>query len=182
MIKKQLGIWKKCVIPPRRCAALDMCTDILRGMKIIATIPMAAPVVTVARTTIIPAWGISRSIAMVMAAAIRMSMQQSIMMTAAVAMTMLLTRSMSIITASMESMMMMSVAVGTSTIMSMKSMMTMNAVVVTSIIMSMKSMSTMSVAVGTSTIMSIMCPVIPMTANVKFAILTRSTAMFVAKA
>lgn len=143
-----------------------MCTDILRGMKIIATIPKAVPVVTVARTTIIAAWGISRSIAMVMAAAIRMSMQQSIMMTAAVAMTMLLTRSMSIITASMESMMMMSVAVGTSTITSMKSMMTMSVAVDTSI--------------TTST--HIMCRGIPMTANVKFAILTRSTAMFVAKA
>ena len=139
-----------------------MCTDILRGMKIIATIPKAVPVVTVARTTIIAAWGISRSIAMVMAAAIRMSMQQSIMMTAAVAMTMLLTRSMSIITASMESMMMMSVAVGTS----------------------MKSMMTMSVAVDTSITTSthIMCRGILMTANVSFAILTRSTAMFVAKA
>ena len=126
-------------------------------MKIIVTIPKAAPVVTVARTIIIPAWGISRSIAMVMAAAIRMSMQQSIMMTAAVAMTMLLTRSM----------------------------MTMSVAAVTSIIiMSMKSMMTMSVAVGMSIIMSthIMFRGIPMTANVKFAILTRSTAMFVAKA
>ena len=161
-----------------RCAALDMCTDILRGMKIIATIPKAVPVVTVARTTIIAAWGISRSIAMVMAAAIRMSMQQSIMMTAAVAMTMLLTRSMSIITASMESMMMMSVAVGTSTITSMKSMSTMNAAVV----MSMKSMSTMSVAVVTSIIMSIMCPVTLRTVSVSFAILTKSIVMFVVKA
>ena len=53
-----------------------------------------------------------------------------------------------------------------------------------SVIMSMKSMSTMRVAVGTSIIMSthIMFRGIPMTANVKFAILTRSTAMFVAKA
>ena len=134
-----------------------MCTDILRGMKIIATIPKAVPVVTVARTTIIAAWGISRSIAMVMAAAIRMSMQQSIMMTAAVAMTTL----------------------------RMKSMMTMNAAAVTSIIiMSMKSMMTMNAVVVTSIIMSthIMFRGIPMTANVKFAILTRSTAMFVAKA
>ena len=122
-----------------------MCTDILRGMKIIATIPKAVPVVTVARTTIIAAWGISRSIAMVMAAAIRMSMPQSITMTAAVAMTMVLT---------------------------------------SIIIMSMKSMSTMRVATGTSITTSthVMCRVIPMTANVKFAILTRSTAMFVAKA
>ena len=152
-----------CGTPLKRCAALDMCTAILRVLRIIATIPKAVPVVTVARTTIIAAWGISRSIAMVMAAAIRMSMLQSIMMTAAVAMTMLLTRS---------------------TITSMKSMMTMNAAVGTSIIMSMKSMSTTTVAVGTSTITSthIMCRGIPMTANVKFAILTRSTAMFVAKA
>ena len=122
-----------------------MCTDILRGMKIIATIPKAAPVVTVARTTIIAAWGISRSIAMVMAAAIRMSMPQSITMTAAVAMTMVLT---------------------------------------SIIIMSMKSMMTMSVAVGMSIITSthIMCRGILMTANASFAILTRSTAMFVAKA
>ena len=143
-----------------------MCTDILRGMKIIVTIPKAAPVVTVARTIIIPAWGISRSIAMVMAAAIRMSMQQSIMMNAAVAMTTLYKRSMSIIT------------------MSTMSMMTMNAAAGTSIIMSMKSMSTMSVAAVMSIIMSthIMFRGIPMTANVKFAILTRSTAMFVAKA
>ena len=121
-------------------------------MKIIATIPKAVPVVTVARTTIIAAWGISQSIAMVMAAAIRMSMQQSIMMTAAVAMTTLYKRSMSIITMSTMIMMTMSVAAGTSIIMS--------------IIMSTH----------------IMFRGIPMTANVKFAILTRSTAMFVAKA
>ena len=135
-------------------------------MKIIATIPKAVPVVTVARTTTIAAWGIAQSIAMVMAAAIRMSMQQSIMMNAAVAMTTLHTRSMSIITTRMESMRMMSVAVGTSTITSMKSMMT------------------MSVAVGMSIITSthVMCRGILMTANASFAILTRSTAMFVAKA
>ena len=90
-----------------------MCTAILRVLRIIATIPKAAPVVTVARTIIIAAWGISRSIAMVMAAVIRMSMQQSIMMTAAVAMTMLLTRS---TITSMKSMMTMSVAVGMSII------------------------------------------------------------------
>ena len=138
-----------------------MCTDILRGMKIIATIPKAVPVVTVARTTIIAAWGISRSIAMVMAAAIRMSMQQSIMMNAAVAMSIMLRAQLGTLR-----MRMMTVAVGTS------------------IIMSMKSMSTMSVAVGMSTIMSthIMFRGIPMTANVKFAILTRSIATFVAKA
>ena len=149
-------------------------------MKIIATIPKAVPVVTVARTTIIAAWGISRSIAMVMAAAIRMSMQQSIMMNAAVAMSIMLRAQLgtlrmrmmtvavdtSIITASMESMMMMSVAVGTSTITSMKSMMTMSVAVDTSI--------------TTST--HIMCRVILMTANVSFVILTRSTATCVAKA
>ena len=156
-----------------------MCTAILRGMKIIATIPKAAPVVTVARTTIIAAWGISQSIAMVMAAAIRMSMQQSIMMNAAVAMSIMLRAQLGTLR-----MRMMTVAVDTSTIITgMRSMMTMNAAAVTSIITTrMKSTSTMSVAVGTSTIMSIMCPVILMTANVKFAILTRSTAMFVAKA
>ena len=157
-----------------------MCTAILRGMKIIATIPKAAPAVTVARTTIIAAWGISRSTAMVMAAAIRMSMPQSIMMTAAVAMSIMLRAQLgtlrmrmmtvavdtSIIITGMRSMSTTTVAVGTSIIMSMKSIMTMNAVVVTSIIMSTH----------------IMFRGIPMTANVKFAILTRSTAMFVAKA
>lgn len=139
-----------------------MCTAILRGMKIIATIPKAAPVVTVARTTIIPAWGISQSIAMVMAAAIRMSMQQSIMMNAAVAMSIMLRAQLGTLR-----MRMMTVAVDTSII-----------------ITGMRSMSTTTVAVGTSTITSthIMCRGIPMTANVKFAILTRSTAMFVAKA
>ena len=158
-----------------------MCTDILRGMKIIATIPKAVPVVTVARTTIIAAWGISRSIAMVMAAAIRMSMQQSIMMTAAVAMSIMLRAQLGTLR-----MRMMTVAVDTSIIITgMRSMSTTTVAAGTSIITtSMKSMSTMSVAVGTSIIMSthIMCRGIPMTANVKFAILTRSTAMFVAKA
>ena len=156
-----------------------MCTDILRGMKIIATIPKAVPVVTVARTTIIAAWGISRSIAMVMAAAIRMSMQQSIMMNAAVAMSIMLRAQLGTLR-----MRMMTVAVDTSTITSMKSMMTMNAAVGTSTITSMKSMMTMSVAVDTSITTSthIMCRGIPMTANVKFAILTRSIATFVAKA
>lgn len=139
-----------------------MCTAILRGMKIIATIPKAVPVVTVARTTIIAAWGISRSIAMVMAAAIRMSMQQSIMMTAAVAMSIMLRAQLGTLR-----MRMMTVAVDTSII-----------------ITGMRSMSTTTVAAGMSTITSthIMCRGIPMTANVKFAILTRSTAMFVAKA
>ena len=139
-----------------------MCTAILRGMKIIATIPKAVPVVTVARTTIIAAWGISRSIAMVMAAAIRMSMQQSIMMTAAVAMSIMLRAQLGTLR-----MRMMTVAVDTSII-----------------ITGMRSMMTMSVAAVMSIIMSthIMFRGIPMTANVKFAILTRSTAMFVAKA
>ena len=158
-----------------------MCTAILRGMKIIATIPKAAPAVTVARTTIIPAWGISQSIAMVMAAAIRMSMQQSIMMNAAVAMSIMLRAQLGTLR-----MRMMTVAVDTSIIITgMKRMMTMSVAVVTSITTtSMKSTSTMSVAVGTSTITSthIMCRGIPMTANVKFAILTRSIATFVAKA
>ena len=155
-----------------------MCTDILRGMKIIATIPKAVPVVTVARTTIIAAWGISRSIAMVMAAAIRMSMQQSIMMNAAVAMSIMLRAQLGTLR-----MRMMTVAVDTSIIITgMRSMSTTTVAVGTSTITSMKSMMKMSVAVGMSTIMSIMCQVIPMTANVKFAILTRSTAMFVAKA
>ena len=155
-----------------------MCTAILRGMKIIATIPKAVPVVTVARTTIIAAWGISRSIAMVMAAAIRMSMQQSIMMNAAVAMSIMLRAQLGTLR-----MRMMTVAVDTSIIiMSMKSMMTMSVAAVTSIII--MSMKMKSAAAGTSTITSthIMCRGIPMTANVKFAILTRSTAMFVAKA
>ena len=157
-----------------------MCTDILRGMKIIATIPKAVPVVTVARTTIIAAWGISRSIAMVMAAAIRMSMQQSIMMNAAVAMSIMLRAQLGTLR-----MRMMTVAVDTSIIITgMRSMSTTTVAVGTSIIMSMKSMSTMSVAAVMSIIMSthIMCRGILMTANVKFAILTRSTAMFVAKA
>ena len=139
-----------------------MCTAILRELRIIAIIPKAVPVVTVARTTIIAAWGIYLSIAMVMAAAIRMSMQQSIMMNAAVAMSIMLRAQLGTLR-----MRMMTVATVTSIIiMSMKSMMTMNAVVVTSIIMSTH----------------IMFRGIPMTANVKFAILTRSTAMFVAKA
>ena len=157
-----------------------MCTAILRVLRIIATIPKAVPVVTVARTTIIAAWGISRSIAMVMAAAIRMSMPQSIMMTAAVAMSIMLRAQLGTLR-----MRMMTVAVDTSIIITgMRSMSTTTVAVGTSIITSMKSMMTMSVAVGTSTITSthIMCRGIPMTANVKFAILTRSIATFVAKA
>ena len=157
-----------------------MCTDILRGMKIIATIPKAVPVVTVARTTIIAAWGISRSIAMVMAAAIRMSMQQSIMMNAAVAMSIMLRAQLGTLR-----MRMMTVAVDTSIIITgMRSMSTTTVAVGMSTIMSMKSMMTMSVAVGMSIITSThgRCRGILMTANVKFVILTRSTATFVAKA
>ena len=140
-----------------------MYTDILKETKIIVIILRAAPVVTVARTTIITAWDIFRSIAMVMAVPILTSIGMKTTRIAAVAMTMLHTRSMS-----MESIMRMSVAVDTSiTIMSM---MTMNAAVDTSII-------------TTSTrMMSIMYLVTPMTANASFAILTKSTVMFVAKA
>ena len=157
-----------------------MCTAILRVLRIIATIPKAVPVVTVARTTIIAAWGISRSIAMVMAAAIRMSMPQSIMMTAAVAMSIMLRAQLGTLR-----MRMMTVAVDTSIIITgMRSMSTTTVAVGTSIIMSMKSMSTMSVAAVMSIIMSthITCRGILMTANASFVILTRSTAMFVAKA
>lgn len=140
-----------------------MYTDILKETKIIVIILRAAPVVTVARITIITAWDIFRSIAMVMAVPILTSIGMKTTRIAAVAMTMLHTRSMS-----MESIMRMSVAVDTSiTIMSM---MTMNAAVDTSII-------------TTSTrMMSIMYLVTPMTANASFAILTKSTVMFVAKA
>ena len=157
-----------------------MCTAILRVLRIIATIPKAAPVVTVARTTIIPAWGISQSTAMVMAAAIPTSMQQSSTTTAAVAMSIMLRAQLGTLR-----MRMMTVAVDTSIIITgMRSMSTTTVAVGTSTITSMKSMSTMNVAVGMSIIMSthIMFRGIPMTANVKFAILTRSTAMFVAKA
>ena len=126
-----------------------MYKDILRGMKIIVIILRAAPVVTVARTTIITAWDIFRSIAMVMAVPILTSIGMKTTRIAAVAMTMV---PKSII------------------IMSMKNMMTMNAAVDTSII-------------TTSTrMMSIMYLVTPMTANASFAILTKSTVMFVAKA
>ena len=159
-----------------------MYTDILRGMKIIVTILRAAPVVTVARITIITAWDIFRSIAMVMAVPILTSISRKTTRIAAVAMTMLHTRSMS-----MESIMRMSVAVDTSiTITSMKSMMTMNAAVDTSI--TIMSMMTMNAAVDTSIIttstrmMGIMYLVTPMTANASFAILTKSIVMFVAKA
>ena len=158
-----------------------MCTAILRVLRIIATIPKAVPVVTVARTTIIAAWGISRSIAMVMAAAIPTSMPQSSTTTAAVAMSIMLRAQLGTLR-----MRMMTVAVDTSIIITgMRSMRMMSVAVDTSsIITSMKSMSTMNVAVGMSIIMSthIMFRGIPMTANVSFVILTRSTATFVAKA
>ena len=118
-----------------RCAALDMCTAILRELRIIAIIPKAVPVVTVARTTIIAAWGIYLSIAMVMAAATPMSIS----------------------------------------IMNMR---------IVAAVMSISIMSMRIVAAVMSIITSthIMCRGIPMTANASFAILTRSTAMFVAKA
>ena len=152
-----------------------MYKDILRGMKIIVTILRAAPAVTVARTTIITAWDIFRSIAMVMAVPILTSIGMKTTMIAAVAMTMVLMRLMN--TMSTMSTRMMSVAVDTS--MSTMSTRMMNAAVV----MSMKSMSTMNVAVVTSiTIMSIMCPVTLRTVSVSFAILTKSIVMFVAKA
>ena len=139
-----------------------MCTDILRGMKIIATIPKAVPVVTVARTTIIAAWGISRSIAMVMAAAIRMSMQQSIMMNAAVAMSIMLRAQLGTLR-----MRMMTVAVDTSII-----------------ITGMRSMSTTTVAAGTSIIMGMntMFRGIRRIVNARFAIPMKNIATFAAKA
>ena len=103
------------------------------------------------------------------------------MMTAAVAMSIMLRAQLGTLR-----MRMMTVAVDTSIIITgMRSMSTTTVAVGTSIIiMSMKSMSTMNVVVGMSIIMSthIMFRGIPMTANVKCAILTRSTAMFVAKA
>ena len=158
-----------------------MCTAILRVLRIIATIPKAAPAVTVARTTIIAAWGISQSTAMVMAAAIRMSMLRNSTTTAAVAMSIMLRAQLGTLR-----MRMMTVAVDTSIIITgMRSMSTTTVAAGTSIITtSMKSMRMKSVAVGMSIITSthVMCRGIPMTANVKFAILTRSTAMFVAKA
>ena len=167
-----------------------MYTDILKETKIIVIILRAAPVVTVARTIIITAWDIFRSIAMVMAVPILTNISMKTTMIAAVAMTMV---PKSIIIMSMKNMMTMNAAVDTSIITTSTRMMSvavdtsmstmstrmMNAAVV----MSMKSMSTMSVAVVTSiTIMSIMCPVIPMTADASFAIPTKSTAMFAAKA
>mgnify|MGYP001773070101 CR=1 FL=1 len=126
-----------------------MYTDILKETKIIVIILRAAPVVTVARITIITAWDIFRSIAMVMAVPILTSISRKTTRIAAVAITM---------------------PPKSITITSMKSMSTMNAAVDTSII-------------TTSTrMMSIMYLVTPMTANASFAILTKSTVMFVAKA
>ena len=149
-----------CVTPLKRCAALDMYTATLRGLRIIAIIPKAAPVVTVARIITTPAWGMYLSIAMGMAVAILMSMSRQSMMTAVVAMS---TESMKI------------------TIMSMKRM---NVAAVMSTTMIMKSISTMNVAVAMSimsTIMS-MCQVIQRIVSAKFAILMRNIAISVAKA
>ena len=94
-----------------------MYTDILKETKIIVIILRDAPAGTVARTTIITAWDIFRSIAMVMAVPILTSIGMKTTMIAAVAMTMVLMRLMN--TMSTMSTMMMSVAVVTSiTIMS----------------------------------------------------------------
>ena len=142
-----------------------MYTDILKETKIIVIILRAAPVVTVARTIIITAWDIFRSIAMVMAVPILTSISMKTTMIAAAAMTMVLMRLMN--TMSTMSTRMMTVAAGTSTT-----------------IMSMRSMNTMTVAAGMSIIMGMntMFRDIPMTANVSFAIPMRSIAMFAAKA
>ena len=167
-----------CGTPLKRCAALDMCTAILRVLRIIASIPKAAPVVTAARTITTPAWGIYLSIAMEMAAAILMSMSRQSMMTAAVAM---ITESMKVIIMSMSTM---NVAVAMSTTMNMKSMSTMNVVVAMSTTMSMKSISTMNVAVAMSIIMAMNTTFrgIQRIVSAKFAILMRSIAISVAKA
>ena len=149
-----------------------MYADILKEMKIIVIILRAAPVVTVARTTIITAWDIFRSIAMVMAVPILTSIGMKTTMIAAVAMTMVPKS----ITTIMKSTRTMNAAVDTS--MSTMSTRMMNVAVA----MSMKSMSTMSVAVVMSIIMSIMCPVTLRTVSASFAILTKSIVMFVAKA
>ena len=164
-----------------------MYTDILKETKIIVIILRAAPVVTVARITIITAWDIFRSIAMVMAVPILTSISMKTTMIAAVAMTMQ-PRSLTTI---MKSTRTMNEAVATSIItmstrmmnaavvMSMKSMSTMNAAVV----MSMMSMDMMNAAaaMSMSTIMS-MCPVIQRIVNARFAILMRNIAISVAKA
>ena len=126
-----------------------MYKDILKEMKIIVTILRAAPVVTVARTTIITAWDIFRSIAMVMAVPILTSISRKTTRIAAVAITM---PPKSITITSMKSMSTMRVAVG------------------------------MSISTTSTRMMSIMYLVTPMTANASFAILTKSTVMFVAKA
>ena len=167
-----------CVTPLKRCAALDMYTATLRGLRIIASIPKAVPVVTVARIITTPAWGMYLSIAMGMAVAILMSMSRQSMMTAVVAMS---TESMKITIMSMKRM---NVAVVMSTTMNRKSMKRMNVAAVMSTTMIMKSISTINVAVAMSimsTIMS-MCQVIQRIVSAKFAILMRSIAIFVAKA
>ena len=89
-----------------------MYTDILKETKIIVTILRAAPVVTVARITIITAWDIFRSIAMVMAVPILTSISMKTTMIAAAAMTMVLMRLMN--TMSTMSTRMMNAAVVTS--------------------------------------------------------------------
>ena len=150
-----------CVTPLKRCAALDMYTATLRGLRIIASIPKAVPVVTVARIITTPAWAMYLSIAMGMAAVILMSMSRQSMMTAAVEMT---TESMKIIIMSMSRM---------------------NVAAVMSIItMSMRSMNRMSVAAAMSIIMAMNTTFrgIRRIVNAKFAILMRSIAIFVAKA
>ena len=114
-----------------------MYTDILKETKIIVIILRAAPVVTVARITIITAWDIFRSIAMVMAVPILTSISRKTTRIAAVAITM---PPKSITITSMKSMRTMNAAVDTSIITTSTRMM--NAAVV----MSMKSMSTMNAA------------------------------------
>ena len=90
-----------------------MYTDILKETKIIVTILKAAPAVTVARTIIIAAWDIFRSIAMVMAVPILTSISRKTTRIAAVAITM---PPKSITITSMKSMRTMNAAVDTSII------------------------------------------------------------------
>ena len=90
-----------------------MYTDILKETKIIVIILRAAPVVTVARTIIITAWDIFRSIAMVMAVPILTSISRKTTRIAAVAITM---PPKSITITSMKSMRTMNAAVDTSII------------------------------------------------------------------
>ena len=72
---------------PERCAALGTCTDVFKGMRIIASIRRAAPADTVARTTTTAAWGISLPTATVMEPCIPMSMATSIITTITMSMT-----------------------------------------------------------------------------------------------